>query len=51
MQFTVMKLVHAVTQVQIVSFFAARFQTLKQNLVIDVLSQPISAHFFQCFAE
>ena len=51
MQFTVLKLSHAVTQVERVSFAASRLKALKQNSVIDFLSQPVFTHIFKCFAE
>ena len=48
---TVMELCHAVAQVKRVSFFASRLQTLKQNVILNYLSQPVLAHVFQSFAE
>ena len=51
MQFTVVELFHAVAQVKRVSFSASRLKALKQNLVLNYLSQPVLAHVFQSFAE
>ena len=51
MHITMVKLLHAVTQVQIVSFYASRLYALKQNRVVNCLSQPVLAHVFQSFTE